>query len=239
MNLLLLTAGDFVAPDRVTISGRRHQHLLDILKAEPGQPLRAGLLDGPCGTASIVCRDAERTTLDVRLDQPPRPPVPLTVLLALPRPKVLRRLLPALAAFGGKRIVLLNTARVDKSYWQSPFLEPETLHEQLLLGLEQAGDTLLPEVLLRRRFRPFVEDELPALTAGHRCFVGHPYDAAPCPAAVAGPLAVAIGPEGGFVPFEIELLGRCGFQAVHLGNRPLRVETAAAALLGRLLPFTC
>lgn len=238
MNLLLLTAGDFVAPDRVTISGRRHQHLLDILKAEPDRPLRAGLLGGPRGTARVVSRQADSTTLEVCLDQAPPPPVPLTVLLALPRPKVLRRLLPALATFGGKRIVLLNTARVDKSYWQSPLLEPAALHEQLLLGLEQAGDTLLPEVLLRRRFRPFVEDELPALVAGQRCFVAHPYEAAPCPSAVTGPLTVAIGPEGGFVPFEVALLQSRGFAAVHLGGRPLRVESAAAALLGRLLPLT-
>jgi RsmE family RNA methyltransferase len=90
-------------------------------------------------------------------------------------------------------------------------------------------------VLLRPRFRPFVEDELSGLTAGSLCLVAHPDSAQPCPGNLAGPFTLAIGPEGGFIPFEIDLLSRQGFRPVHLGPRPLRVETAVPALLGRLL----
>jgi RsmE family RNA methyltransferase len=235
MNLLLLSPEDFFAPAMVRIADRRHRHLLEILRAGPGQPLRAGLLNGKLGSAQIVAQTAEQTTLRVALTDLPPTPVPLTLLLALPRPKAMRRLLQGVTAFGIKRIVLLNSARVDKSYWQSPFLTQDALREQLLLGLEQARDTLLPEVLLCPRFRPFVEDQLPQLAASSLRLVAHPTSTLPCPSAVDGAVTLAVGPEGGFVPFEVDLLTTQGFTAVHLGARPLRVETAVSALLGRLL----
>lgn len=235
MNLLLLTPADFLTEDTVRVTSRRHRHLVDILHAEPGQPVRAGRLNGPLGEALVISQNSDCTVLRVTLTMPPPPPVPVTLLLALPRPKVLRRLLQGVAALGVKRIVLLNTTRVDKSYWQSPLLASAAIEEQLLLGLEQARDTLLPQVLLRPRFRPFVEDELPGLAAGSLRLVAHPGSARACPCAVTEPVVLAVGPEGGFIPFETDLLSRQGFCPVHLGTRALRVETAVPALLGRLL----
>ena len=236
MNLLLLHPEDFVAPELVRISGRRHRHLTDILQVEPGQALRAGLLDGKLGEARVIVRTAGHTDLSVALTASPPAPLPFTLLLALPRPKALPRILQGVAAFGINRGFLLNTARVDKSYWSSPLLCAAALHEQLLLGLEQARDTRLPEVLLRPRFRPFVEDELPQLAAGSLGLAAHPDSGRPCPCAVSQPVTLAIGPEGGFIPFEVDLLQAQGFLPVQLGTRPLRVESAVPALLGRLLP---
>lgn len=238
MNLLLIAPEDFVTPETVRISGRRHRHIVDTLRSQPGEPLRAGLLDGPLGEARILSQGADETVLGVVLDTPPPPPVPITLLLALPRPKALRRIVQGVAAMGVKTIVVLNTSRVDKSYWQSPLLAPEAIAEQLRLGLEQGRDTVLPQVLLRPRFRPFVEDELPALAAGSQRLVAHPESAMPCPAGVAAPVTLAIGPEGGFIPFEVDLLARQGFQPIHCGVRTLRVETAVPAVIGRLLPLS-
>ena len=236
MNLLLLEPPDFIDAVTVRVCERRLQHLREVLKASSGQTLRAGLLGGEVGTAELLHLPPHEALLKVSLSAPPPPPNPVTVLLALPRPKALRRLLQGLSAFGVKRIVLFNSARVDKSYWQTPFLSPPAIREQLLLGLEQARDTILPEVLLHRRFRPFVEDQLPEMVSGSLALAAHPETARPCPVAVGGPVTLAIGPEGGFVPFEIDLLANQGFLPVQLGSRPLRVETAVPALLGRLLP---
>jgi RsmE family RNA methyltransferase len=55
-----------------------------------------------------------------------------------------------------------------------------------------------------------------------------------CPHDVNCAVTLVIGPEGGFIPFEIELLEKNGFQAVTLGPRILRVENAIPALAGRL-----
>lgn len=234
MNLLLLEEGDFVAPGHALLRGRRLKHLQDVHRAEAGDCLRVGLLGGTMGEGRLTVLEADHAELQVSLDQPPPAKLPLTLLLALPRPKMLRRVLQTVATMGVPRLVLLNSYRVEKSFWQTPFLEPAAIREQLILGLEQGRDTVLPEVVIEKRFKPFVEDRLPALAAGTRALVGHPGPWPDCPRAVEGPVTLAIGPEGGWIPYEVEKLQATGFEAVQLGERILRVETAVTALLARL-----
>lgn len=234
MNLLLLEDGDFVAEDRVRLSGRRLKHLLEVHRAEAGDSLRVGRLNGLMGSGQLINLDSEHAELSVQLDQAPPAKLPLTLLLALPRPKMLRRVLQTVSSMGVPRLVLLNSYRVEKSFWQTPFLEPAAIHEQLILGLEQARDTVLPEVIIEKRFKPFVEDQLPAISAGTLGLVGHPGDYPACPRAVEQPVTLAIGPEGGWIPYEVEKLQEAGLQPVQLGARILRVETAVTALLARL-----
>lgn len=234
MNLLLLHPDDLRADGTAVLSDRRLQHMLKVQRVEPGQRLRAGLLGGLMGHATVEQLSAEQTLLSLQLDQPPPPKLPLTLVLALPRPKMLKRTLQTIASMGVARLVLVNSFRVEKSFWQTPWLEPANIQEQLLLGLEQACDTILPDVILEKRFKPFVEDRLPALTAGDLKLVAHPGEFPECPRALNQPLALAIGPEGGWIPYEVEMLRVAGFQPVQLGPRILRVETAVPALLARL-----
>jgi RsmE family RNA methyltransferase len=133
-----------------------------------------------------------------------------------------------------KRIILLNSRRVEKSYWQSPYLETSAMKEQLLLGLEQARDTLLPEILSRPLFKPFVEDELPGLIRGTLPLVAHPTATVECPRNTDRAVTLAVGPEGGFIPYEVEKFADCGFTPTRLGERILSTETAVPALLARL-----
>src|SRR5690606_23885050 len=99
---------------------------------------------------------------------------------------------------------LINSFRVEKSYWQTPWLEASALEEQLLLGLEQCCATVLPSVHRHQRFKPFVEDVLPGIMAHTRSLIAHPYCQTPCPVGVNEALTLAIGPEGGFIPYELE-----------------------------------
>lgn len=235
MNLILLFPEDFPAgPDRVRLQGRRFQHVRSVHRAKAGDELRVGLLNGPVGRGRVVELTDDRLDMEVHLDQPPPAPLPVTLLLALPRPKVVRRAVQAAAVLGVKHIVLLNAWRVEKSYWQSPFLAPEALHEQLCLALEQARDTVLPRIEVETRFKPFVEDRLPALVAGSRALAAHPEAVRPCPRDVGDRVTLAVGPEGGFTTYELAALATAGFEAVSLGDRILRVEQAIPALLGRL-----
>lgn len=234
MNLLLLTPDDCPEPGMARLGGRRLQHILEVHRATPGDSLRVGMLNGDMGCASIVSFSDEEALLRFSLDQPPPPKLPLTLLLSLPRPKMLKRILQAVAALGVQRLILMNSYRVEKSFWDSPWLEAAAIREQLLLGLEQARDTVLPEVWLEPRFKPFVEDRLPDLCRGTRSLVAHPVAEDSCPVAVDQAVTLAIGPEGGFIPYEVEKLQSCGFEAVHLGPRILRVETAVTALVARL-----
>jgi RsmE family RNA methyltransferase len=234
MNLLLLEDGDFVAADRVHLSGRRLVHLNEVHRAENGDTLRVGRLGGKMGRGQLLQLDATSAELQVAFDQPPPAKLPITLLLALPRPKMLKRVLQSVSAMGVPRLILLNSYRVEKSFWQTPFLEPDAIREQLILGLEQARDTLLPEVIIEKRFKPFVEDRLPQLAAGTLGLTGHPGDYPACPRAVEQPVTLAIGPEGGWIPYEVDKLAEAGLQPVQLGERILRVETAVTALLARL-----
>jgi RsmE family RNA methyltransferase len=234
MNLLLLEEADFIAADRVILRDRRLTHMQEVHRSEVGDSLRVGRVNGLMGSAELLRLEAGEAELRVNLDQPPPAKLPLTLVLALPRPKMLRRVFQTVATMGVAKVILVNSYRVEKSFWQTPFLEPEAIREQLILGLEQARDTVLPEIVIEKRFKPFVEDRLPAISEGTLGLVGHPGNFPPCPRALNEPVTLAIGPEGGWIPYEIDLLAKSGLQPVQLGERILRVETAVTALLARL-----
>jgi len=234
MNLLLLEEADFIAADRVVLRDRRLTHMQEVHRSEVGDSLRVGRINGLMGSAELLRLEAGEAELRVTLDQSPPAKLPLTLVLALPRPKMLRRVFQTVATMGVSKVILINSYRVEKSFWQTPFLEPEAIRENLILGLEQARDTVLPDIIIEKRFKPFVEDRLPAITEGTLGLVGHPGNYPACPRALSEPVTLAIGPEGGWIPYEIDLLGKSGLQPVQLGERILRVETAVTALLARL-----
>jgi len=234
VNLLLLEDADFVSPDRVRISGRRFRHALEVHRARPGDELAVGRLGGRTGVAVLDRVGDGSLEMTVRLDADPPAKLPLTVLLALPRPKVLARVLGDLTSLGVPRVVLLNAWRVEKAYWSSPVLEETALRECRLRGLEQARDTVLPEIHVERFFQPFVHGALAALAPHGRRYVAHPGSAHPVPRGVTEPAVLAIGPEGGWIERELDSFRREGFQEIGLGPRPLRVETAVAALIARM-----
>ena len=233
MNLLLLNLQQFDA-ERVTLTDPRQlKHIQQHLKLNIGDSIKIGVRDGLKGTATVAgLSDTALILENVLLTESPPPKLPLTLIIALPRPKVLRRLIMDAVTLGAERIILLHSYRVEKSYWQSPLLQQIDAYIQL--GLEQAGDTIWPVIELKKRFRPFVEDELPQLCQDKMALVAHPYAVQSCPAQINQPCVLVIGCEGGFIPFEIDLLQKNGCQPVSLGARILRTETAVAHLIGRL-----
>jgi len=233
MNLLLLEPADLAPDGTARLTGRRLRHALEVLRAAEGDVLRVGLLGDLVGMAEVLRAGEEEIVLRPSFEEPPPERPGVDLLLAIPRPKALRKVLPAVASLGVDRVVLVNAARVEKSYFDSSVLRPDSMRELLIVGLEQARDTRLPEVLVRERFRPFVEDELDALWPGTGRLVAHP-GADGAPVRQSGQTVIAIGPEGGWVPFEIELLRSRGFVPFTLGPRTLRVEVAVPYALGTL-----
>ena len=238
MNLVLLEPDD-LAGDEAVLRGRRARHVREVHRVRPGDVLQVGLVGSLVGDGTVLAVEGDEVRLRVHLCRAPPARSGIDLLLALPRPKVLKRLLAATASLGVERVVLVNAARVEKSYFDSPFLAPDALREALVLGLEQARDTVLPEVRLRPRFRPFVEDELPSWwPAPAPKLVAHPASESGLEGCEVGrarsKVVVAVGPEGGFVPFELDLLARAGFTAFTLGERILRVDTAVVAVVAQL-----
>jgi RsmE family RNA methyltransferase len=235
MNLILLFQEDFIDNTGIVrLQGRRLKHVLEVHRASVGDELCVGILNGQIGFGKVTLLTQSVLEMEVRLERALPAALPMTLILALPRPKVLRRVLRSVSSLGVKKIVLLNCFRVEKSFWQSPFLNESSVKEQLILGLEQARDTVLPDVLLRPLFKPFVEDELPGIINGTLALAAHPAASDPCPRDVKRAVTLAIGPEGGFIPYEVEKLIACGFNPVQMGERILSVETAVPALIARM-----
>lgn len=191
--------------------------------------LQVGEIDGLLGTGRLLAIDREGLELEVALDKEPPPPLPVALALALPRPPTLRKVLQQATALGTKRIALFGSSRVEKSFWQSRGLEPAAIEEQVRLGLEQARDTRRPRIEQVRRFRTFCGETLRELGGAGPIWLAD-LGAPPPPPEV--PTALVLGPEGGLLPGEIAQLEAAGAARVGLGVRPLRVETAAVALLG-------
>jgi RsmE family RNA methyltransferase len=235
VNLILLEPFEVDRAGDVRVTGLRADHMRRVLHVAPGQALRVGVVDGPRGVGTVQAVSDHAVTLRCAwaAQVPQRPPVDL--LLALPRPKVLRRLLPQVAAMGVGRILLTNAGRVERDYFDTHVLAPAFLRGLLIEGLQQAQDTLVPEVSIHRRFRPLIEDELDApygggtrllADPGARQTIGAAMDARP-----GARVLLAVGPEGGWSDFERDLLEANGFIRVALGARTLRTDTACVALL--------
>lgn len=233
MNIVLLDERQTQSDVWKITSKRQLEHLRTHVDVKVGDTLKVGILHGKRYLTKIV--DISETAIHVQAIQEEAIPdkLAVTLIVALPRPKVLRRLIADSVTLGVEKIILLHSYRVDKSYWQTPFLQQ--LDHFVTLGLEQAGDTVPPKIELYKRFKPFVEDVLPILISEESpAYVAHPYVENKMPSAISQSCTIVIGPEGGFIPYEIDLLIKNGCQAVSLGNRIIRTETVIPYVLGRL-----
>ncbi|MEE3239747.1 MAG: 16S rRNA (uracil(1498)-N(3))-methyltransferase [Pseudomonadota bacterium] len=245
MNLLLLDSLELSPDNCTTLCGRRAEHICNTLNAQVGNSLSAGIINGEYGNAEITHINTEKKEVSLHFtpnkkksQQQSPTTLPVTMIIALPRPKVAKRLIAVCAECGVKELHFINSFRVEKSFWQSPQLNTENIQQQLLLGLEQSKDTALPVVSLHSKFKPFVEDKLAAIRGNKDCFVAHPYNADLTlnnlndrATIGASGHVVIIGPEGGFIPYEVALLQENACQTLSMGPRIYRVETVVPMLI--------
>jgi len=235
MNLILLFKEDLISSEnRVVITGRRHKHILEFLKPAVGDELCVGLINGKVGSGRVIKIDYRSVEMEISLIENPPDPIPGTLVLAMPRPIVFNRILGHVTAIGIKKIILINSNRVEKSYWKSPVLKEDNIRAHLILGLEQAKDTVMPEISCHMKFNQFVENRLPGVLKGTSAFVAHPGAEELIPCGTNTAFTIVIGPEGGFLADEVAAFQRAGCKSVSLGRRILRVETSVVAALSRL-----
>lgn len=250
MNRIILEPRDFAADGTAVFDGSRAEHVLNVLHGEVGQVLKTGVVDGPIGTSEIVAIEPlppnpatglAQGRITVRCSHAETAVAPWAdLILAPPRPRALKRLLPQIVQMGVGRIVLVGAEKVEKAFWGAQLLKESVYRPLLLDGLMQAGTTALPVIRAERSFRRYVEGGgLEADFGGQtRRVVAHPGASVTPPAASsgdAGRLVVAIGPEGGWTDAEVALLESHGFACQSLGPRILRTDTAVVALLARLM----
>ncbi len=234
MNLIILKTSDFTGNKIVRLHGRRFKHLCTVNKAKKGHEFSCGLLNDKIGTGVITKISDNFLEMEVCLENTPPTPLPLTLVLSLPRPKMLKRIIESVTSLGVKKIYLINSWRVEKSYWQSPLLDKENLEKQMILGLEQSCDTMLPKIYQKRFFTRFVKAELPLIAKDSMCITAHPKALKKCPLHLNTKTTLVIGPEGGLIDKEVDTLENIGFSSFHIGQRILRVETAVTYLIARL-----
>lgn len=274
MNLLLAEASELSAKGELWLDDRRAEHLQKVLKVEVGQSIKVGVLGGRQGIAEVLGVESGSVQLAVppelvhpvdcleTEDPPPTLPPALDVILALPRPQALHRVLQSAATMGVRRLDLVRSWRVEKSFFHSPSLGEASIRKHLWLGAEQGMVTRLPEVHIHPVLRPFLEHLKAEDTAQTLRLLAHPEasralqdvwgdrvrgdgvwgDGVRCNSvrgdrvqrSSAGRLQVAIGPEGGWIDREVESLEGLGFHGVRLGPWILKVENALTAMLAQL-----
>jgi len=241
MNLVILTEADRLDTQRFSVADHRAVHLGSVLKVGPGERVEIGLLNGPRGVATVEAFRGESVILKAQTWVEVANPLPeIDVICALPRPQTLKRVLLTSAMMGVRRLHLIRANRVERSYFQSPLVEPDQQLPYLIEGLSQGKLTRVPQVTIHERFRTFIEDTLPAVYGEDNAAIRLLADLDTSETlhqvlnTAPGLILLAIGPEGGWVPFETELMRKSGFRAFHLSRAVLRVETALTAALAQI-----
>lgn len=236
MNLLLLDSAE-ITSNTVTLTGRRAEHLLKVLRVAPGDTVRVGEVNGNIGSGRVLAIEGETVRLTVELEREPVCDLQVELILALPRPIMLQRILKQATVLGVRRFHLIRSRRVEKSFFHSPVLEPEKIRSILLDGMEQAMDTWLPEVTIHQQFKPFIEDVVPTIAG--QGLIAHPDGKGtladvPVSGMPGQRLLLAVGPEGGWSDYELQCFVDHGFYCFTMGNRILHVDTAVVSLLAQL-----
>jgi 16S rRNA (uracil1498-N3)-methyltransferase len=235
VNLILLQPDDLQNENTALIQdSRRLSHILSILKADIGDTVKVGIKNGYLGTGIILQRSYSKIKLSFSCEQKPPAALPVTLIMAMSRPKSFKKALHYAIAMGVKNIHIIKTWKVDKSYLQSPVLTETELKFESTLALEQCHDTIYPKIEIHRLFKPFAEDIFPKISNNKIKFIAHPYNAQELPKKLTEETILSIGPEGGFIDYEVEMLKSYGSIPITSGLRILRVENAVPAFLGSM-----
>ena len=234
MNAVVIDQRDFVGDNLVRLEGRRLIHLQKVLKVGVGDRCKVSVCNLRSGEAVVTDLGSDYLILQLDLTHDLPPPLPLTLICALQRPKTMRKMLYTAVSCGVKDIHVIESWKVEKGYWNSPLLNENELAELVNLALEQSGEAGTPKITFHRRFKAFAEDVLPGLIAGKKALLGAPGATQSCPINLHEKVCLILGPEGGFTEYEVNLLTLQGATPVSMGRRILRSEVALAALIGRI-----
>lgn len=239
MNLILLFPEDFVSKGVVRLTDYRATHIREVHRATVGKTLRVGLVGGATGEGKVVALEGDAVNLEVKIPEGHPETPSLSLILALPRPQTLKKVLEMIGAFGIRELILINTERVQKSFFSSKLLKDDAWMHHLRLGMEQGSNTYLTEVKVYPSFSEFFEKEnLPSegIRIMSHLVTDHTLWETPVaqPHSLSTSIYCAVGPEGGWLEPEVERFQSRGFQVVSLGNTIHRVENAVMALLSQI-----
>ena len=247
------------SPPSVTLANTdpriHHLHTFLTPPLSTPTPLKTGVLSCYSSPTSTITRpNATHTTLTLTPPSPiPQSPSfatsPTALLIALPRPLVLQRLLPQLIALNPSHIIFYAAAKTPRDYYGHHVLKcftnntlPSPLDSYVIAGLTLSASHLPPQITLlpstAAALPRFLTHTLPTLfpAATHSRILLHPTPNSPTlthrltthPATL-----LTLGPEGGYTPAELLLFAAHGFTTARLGGANiLRLDTAAIVAAG-------
>jgi 16S rRNA (uracil1498-N3)-methyltransferase len=224
----------------VSLRGSEAHHLIHVMRARPGDGVT--LFDGTGVEFTAQIERVGRTRVDLAVlssravDR--ELPLELSLIVALPKGDRRKWLVEKAVELGVGRIIPLKTAR---SVAQPGPKTLERLRRVVIEASKQCGRNRLMGIASPRRWNEFLTKrrQMSLRVLAHPHGRDQRADTIPT-AAAAGPVSVAVGPEGGFTDEEVSSAVAAGWQRVDLGPRTLRVETAAifvtAIVVGRCGP---
>lgn len=226
---------------------RRAMHMRKVLRVQPGDKVEIGIINGFRGHAVVESANSEGILLgSFQLEDIADSLYPVELILGHPRPIVLRRIVKDAATAGFCKISVLCTDLTEQSYMKSSFWnEPKDLKELLILGVEQAGGSVLPQ--LERYWSvkqylaglsDYISEPRPINILLHpeqenTAGLQHP-DCSQASGELPS-LRIAIGPERGWSENEVSLFMKHGFRTAHFGSRILRTESAVQWAIAQLV----
>jgi len=238
----------YLPPERyrgpvLNLEGREAHHALHVLRLERGELVT--VLDGAGGACLCEAQEVQKDSVALAVREKkftPAPPCPITLLVAVPKGKIIEDIIQKAVELGVQRVVPLLTARVvvqldaagaaaKRDKWQQVAVE----------AIKQCGAPWLPPVETPQTIEAYLERgekiELP-LVGSLQTERRHPREwilefekqHARRPASA----SVWIGPEGDFTLAELQAIEAAGAKPITLGELTLRVETAAIYCLSFL-----
>jgi 16S rRNA (uracil1498-N3)-methyltransferase len=229
--------------ESLRLEGREAHHALNVLRLKRGECVT--VLDGAGNEFNCEVREAAKQflVLDIKAKRSSPPPAcAITLLVAVPKGKIIEGIIQKAVELGAARIVPLLTERVVTQLDDDGAEDKREKWQQVAIeAIKQCGATSLPKVETPQSITEFLANGekielvlVGSLQTGRR----HPREWIAEFQKQQGRLplsaAVWIGPEGDFTLGELQQVERAGAKPITLGALTLRVETAAIYCLSFL-----
>lgn len=242
MNIILFSNNDRYSPYIFSFhkNDERYSHIKNILHLKEGDVFKCGLINGKIGEGIIKEIDGEKLFFSFIEKTIPEALYPINLIIGIPRPIQLKRLLKDVATIGVSSIHLVGTMLGEKSYLDSTLIEKEKTEKYLIEGMSQAGSTLLPTCKIYNSIYQFFEKVKLENNAEKIIFdinFKNTSTASAKDITNYNNIWLSFGSERGWSEKERDVFYRKGFKFITLGKRILRTETACIAGLSYIL--TC
>jgi len=222
----------------IWLRGSEAHHMCRVLRKRPGE--KVVVVDGEgneftCVIDRCEARKAEVKVLSVRR-KPKEPVSRVTLAVAIPKGERMDRLIEKATELGVYRIIPIIC---ERSNVKGVGKQKSARWKRIALSaIKQCERSLLPRIEETRTLVQLEKDlksyqwgiagwELSKRRVTQNLFPREPV----------GDVIVIVGPEGGLTEQEVKRLGHSGVLDVWLGERKLRVETAAIVLVSLVLNY--